>query len=39
LINSGNVEKIIRKYEKFPETLYRVALPYQPPAHRHIDNY
>lgn len=32
LLNSGAVEKIIQKYEKFPGTLYRVALPYQSPA-------
>ena len=31
LINSGAVDKTIQKYEKFPGTLYRVALPYQPP--------
>jgi ABC-type amino acid transport substrate-binding protein len=32
LINSGAVDKIIDKYEKYPGTLYRVALPYQPIA-------
>lgn len=31
LINSGAEEKIIRKYEKYPGTLYRTALPYQLP--------
>ncbi len=33
LINSGAVDKVIRKYEPAPNTLYRDALPYQvPPA-------
>ncbi len=32
LLNSGAVDKIIRKYEKFPGTLYRVAQPYQRPT-------
>jgi polar amino acid transport system substrate-binding protein len=31
LINSGAVDKIIRKYEPAPHALYRVALPYQMP--------
>lgn len=31
LINSGAVDKIISKYEPAPNTLYRVALPYQKP--------
>jgi ABC-type amino acid transport substrate-binding protein len=31
LINSGAVEKTIKKYEVHPGTLYRVALPYQKP--------
>ncbi|MBY0357040.1 MAG: transporter substrate-binding domain-containing protein [Candidatus Obscuribacterales bacterium] len=31
LINSGAVNKIISKYEPAPNTLYRVALPYQKP--------
>jgi ABC-type amino acid transport substrate-binding protein len=34
LINSGAVNKTIQKYEKFPGTLYRVALPYEPPSNR-----
>ncbi len=29
LINSGGVDKILSKYEPSPNTLYRVALPYQ----------
>ncbi len=32
LINSGAEEKIIHKYEKYPGTLYRAALPYQLPG-------
>lgn len=32
IINSGAAEKIIAKYEKYPGTLYRVALPYELPA-------
>ena len=32
IVNSGAEEKIIAKYEKYPGTLYRVALPYQPPS-------
>ena len=32
IINSGAMEKIIRKYEPVPNSLYRVALPYQPPS-------
>ncbi len=32
LINSGAVEKVLEKYEKFPGTLYRVARPYDQPA-------
>jgi ABC-type amino acid transport substrate-binding protein len=32
VINSGAVEKIIEKYEKFPGTLYRVARPYDQPV-------
>lgn len=31
LINSGAVEKIIRKYEPTPGSLYRVAIPYDQP--------
>jgi len=31
IINSGAAEKIISKYEKYPGTLYRVALPYKQP--------
>jgi ABC-type amino acid transport substrate-binding protein len=30
VINSGAMDKIISKYEKAPNQLYRVALPYQP---------
>ena len=29
ILNSGAAEKIISKYEKYPGTLYRVALPYK----------
>lgn len=29
LINSGRIEAILKKYETAPDTLYRVALPYQ----------
>jgi hypothetical protein len=29
LINSGAEDKIIRKYEPAPNTLYRDAIPYQ----------
>jgi ABC-type amino acid transport substrate-binding protein len=32
LMNSGAVDKIIDKYEKYPGTLYRLALPYRPIA-------
>lgn len=32
IINSGAEERIIRKYEKYPGTLYRNALPYQLPS-------
>jgi ABC-type amino acid transport substrate-binding protein len=32
LINSGAEERIIHKYEKYPGTLYRNALPYQLPS-------
>ena len=31
LINSGAVDTVIQKYEKYPGTLYRVALPYLQP--------
>jgi ABC-type amino acid transport substrate-binding protein len=31
LINSGAEERIIQKYEPAPNSLYRVAIPYQPP--------
>lgn len=31
VINSGAVDKVIAKYEKYPNTLYRVALPYEKP--------
>jgi ABC-type amino acid transport substrate-binding protein len=31
MINSGELEPIIRKYEKYPGSFYRVAKPYQPP--------
>ncbi len=31
LINSGTVDKLIKKYEPSPDTLYRVALPYDSP--------
>jgi len=31
ILNSGAAEKIIAKYEKYPGTLYRVALPYKAP--------
>jgi ABC-type amino acid transport substrate-binding protein len=34
LINSGAVDKIIKKYEPSPNTIYRVALQYQPPAQK-----
>jgi ABC-type amino acid transport substrate-binding protein len=32
LINNGAVDKVIAKYEKYPGTLFRVAVPYQPIA-------
>jgi ABC-type amino acid transport substrate-binding protein len=32
VINSGAMDKIINKYEKYPNELFRVALPYQLPA-------
>lgn len=32
VVNSGAEDKILRKYEPAPNTLYRVALPYQLPA-------
>jgi polar amino acid transport system substrate-binding protein len=32
IINSGAEEKIIARYEKYPGTLYRTALPYELPA-------
>lgn len=32
LVNSGAVDRIIKKYEQVPNTLYRVALPYQQPS-------
>lgn len=32
LLNSGAVDKIIQKYEPAPNTLYRVAAPYQMPS-------
>lgn len=31
LINSGQMDKIVKKYEPVPDTLYRVALQYKPP--------
>lgn len=31
VINSGAMDKILRKYEKAPNELYRVALPYKMP--------
>jgi polar amino acid transport system substrate-binding protein len=31
MINNGEMEPIIRKYEKYPGSFYRVAKPYQPP--------
>lgn len=31
LINSGQLEKIVKKYEPVPDTLYQVALPYRAP--------
>ena len=30
LRNSGFVEQVIKKYEPFPNTFYRVAIPYKP---------
>src|SRR6185369_13046620 len=30
MINSGDVDKILAKYEPFPKAYLRVALPYQP---------
>ena len=32
LIDSGAVDKVMSRYEKYPGTLYRVALPYRVPA-------
>jgi len=32
VINSGAMDKIINKYEKFPNEVFRVALPYQLPT-------
>lgn len=29
LLNSRTIEKIIRKYEKYPNSFYRVAKPYE----------
>jgi ABC-type amino acid transport substrate-binding protein len=34
LINSGTMDKILKKYEPAPNTLYRVAVPYAAPAWR-----
>jgi len=31
LLNSGEVEKLIKKYKLTPESFYRVAAPYQIP--------
>ncbi|MBX9693228.1 MAG: transporter substrate-binding domain-containing protein [Cyanobacteria bacterium] len=31
LINSGTVAKLIKRYEPSPDTLYRVAVPYESP--------
>ncbi len=34
LLNSGTVDRIIAKYEPEPNSVYRVAMPYQMPAKR-----
>jgi len=32
LVNSGEIDKLISRYESTPATIYRVALPYRVPA-------
>jgi len=36
LINSGEIEKLIRKYELCPGAFYRVAAPYQMPSNARL---